>query len=91
MGNTIGVLVSGGLDSAILVSHLLAQGDHVQPFYIECGLHWQAAELASLRNYLGAVATPRLETLITLQLPLADLYTGHWSLTGQQTAWASRR
>jgi len=81
---TIGVLVSGGLDSAILVSHLLDQKETVQPFYVQCGLSWQAAELASLEKYLAAVASDRLAPLVTLQLPLADLYTGHWSLTGQQ-------
>jgi 7-cyano-7-deazaguanine synthase len=85
MANTIGVLVSGGLDSAILISHLLDQGEHVQPFYVDCGLHWQPVELAGLRKYLAAATGPRLQTLITLQLPLADLYTGHWSLTGEQT------
>ena len=81
---TIGVLVSGGLDSAILLSHLLSQGDAVQPFYVECGLSWQSVELAALQRYLAAVANDRLAPLVTLQLPLADLYTGHWSLTGKQ-------
>jgi 7-cyano-7-deazaguanine synthase len=82
---TIGVLVSGGLDSAILVSHLLDQGESVQPFYVDCGLRWQTAELAGLQEYLKAVATACLSPLVTLQLPLADLYAGHWSLTGKQT------
>jgi 7-cyano-7-deazaguanine synthase len=81
---TIGVLISGGLDSAILVSHLLDQKETVQPFYVQCGLSWQAAELASLEKYLAAAVSDRLMPLVTLQLPLADLYTGHWSLTGQQ-------
>jgi 7-cyano-7-deazaguanine synthase len=84
MTNTIGVLVSGGLDSAILVSHLLSQGDRIQPIYVECGLHWQPAELAGLRKYLAAIAADCLQPLVTLQLPLADLYAGHWSLTGQK-------
>jgi 7-cyano-7-deazaguanine synthase len=81
---TIGVLVSGGLDSAILLSHLLTQGETVQPFYVECGLSWQTVELAALQKYLAAVANDRLRPLVTLQLPLADLYAGHWSLTGKQ-------
>ena len=37
---TIGVLASGGLDSSILLAHLLGQGDRVQPFYIRKGLYW---------------------------------------------------
>ncbi|HZZ29787.1 MAG TPA: 7-cyano-7-deazaguanine synthase [Pirellulales bacterium] len=84
MTNTLGVLVSGGLDSAILISYLLNAGEHVQPFYVDCGLHWQPAELATLHKYLAAIATSRLSPLITLQLPLADLYGDHWSLTGQK-------
>lgn len=82
---TIGVLASGGLDSSILVAHLLAQGNRVQPFYIRKGLYWQEHELAGLRKFLHAIATPNLLELVVLDLPLADLYSGHWSLTGQDT------
>ncbi len=81
----IGVLASGGLDSAILVGHLLAEGRHVQPFYVRTGLVWQTAELAALRRFLRAIATDRLSDLVVLDLPLADLYAGHWSLTGDDT------
>jgi len=80
--STIGVLASGGLDSAILVSYLLNQGERVQPFYIESGLRWQAVELAKLLQYLTAVAKPELAELVVLELPLQDLYGSHWSLTG---------
>lgn len=80
---TIGVLASGGLDSSILLAHLLDQGHRVQPFYIRKGLYWQEHELAGLRRFLQAIATPNLLDLVILDLPLADLYSGHWSLTGQ--------
>jgi 7-cyano-7-deazaguanine synthase len=79
------VLVSGGLDSAILVSYLLDRGDAVLPIYADTGTVWQSEELAGLKAYLAAVARPRLADLVILKLPLADLYTGHWSLTGKQT------
>jgi 7-cyano-7-deazaguanine synthase len=82
---TIGVLTSGGLDSAILVSHLAEQGEIVQPIYLESGLHWQPAELAGLQAYLQAAATKNLLPLVVLKLPLDDVYTDHWSLTGKQT------
>src|SRR5262245_35304735 len=80
--STIGVLVSGGLDSAILVSYLLDQGEQVQPFYVESHLRWQAAELAALREYLKAVDRPELADLVVIELPLEDLYGSHWSPTG---------
>src|SRR5688572_6944372 len=81
--DTIGVLASGGLDSSILIGHLLRQRRRVQPFYIRTGLHWQAGELPALERILRAVATPDLAELVVLDLPLADLYAGHWSQTGR--------
>lgn len=93
-GEKIGVLVSGGLDSSILVGHLLALGREVQPLYIRTGVWWEAGELASLRRYLGAVGglaaadgaaiRGELAPAVTLELPLGDLYTDHWSLTGKR-------
>jgi 7-cyano-7-deazaguanine synthase len=86
--DTIGVLASGGLDSSILVGHLLGHGRRVQPFYVRTGLVWQAGELPALRRFLKAIATDRLAELVVLDLPLADLYDGHWSLTGDNTPGA---
>ena len=83
--DTIGVLASGGLDSCILIGDLLRQGRRVQPFYIRTGLYWQSVELPSLERFLSAVATNNLAKLVVLDLPLADLYTNHWSLTGSNT------
>src|SRR5437868_4623769 len=85
MSDTIGVLTSGGLDSAILVGHLLSQGRRVQPFYIRSGLVWERAERAAARRFLQALKSPSLAELVTLELPLADLYAGHWSISGQGT------
>lgn len=81
---TTGVLASGGLDSSILIGHLLKARRPVQPFYIRTGLFWQAGELPALTKFLQAVATPDLAELVVLDLPLGDLYQDHWSLTGQQ-------
>ena len=83
--DTIGVLASGGLDSSILIGDLLRQGRRVQPFYISTGLYWQSEELPALERFLSAVATNHLAKLVILDLPLADLYTNHWSLTGSHT------
>jgi 7-cyano-7-deazaguanine synthase len=83
--DSTGVLASGGLDSAILVAHLLRKRRPVQPFYIRTGLVWQERELPALRQFLAAVATPDLAELVVLDLPLDDLYAGHWSLTARDT------
>jgi 7-cyano-7-deazaguanine synthase len=87
--DTIGVLASGGLDSSILVGHLLRQGRRVQPFYIRTGLNWQAEEQAALVQFLTAMTSGQLAELVVLDLPLADLYDGHWSLTGKQVPAAN--
>lgn len=79
----VGILVSGGLDSSILLAHYLDRGRRAQPFYVLSGLAWQAVELAALRRYLAAIASERLDQLVTLDLPLADLYGDHWSITGR--------
>jgi 7-cyano-7-deazaguanine synthase len=80
--DSVGVLASGGLDSSILVGQLLREGRRVQPFYIRTGLLWQGEELPALERFLAAVATVGLAELVVFDLPLADLYDGHWSLTG---------
>ncbi len=82
---TIGVLFSGGLDSSILVAHLLRVGESVQPIYVAGGLIWEEAELAAAQAILTHMAGPRLAPLVILDLPLADLYGQHWSTDGRRT------
>jgi 7-cyano-7-deazaguanine synthase len=79
----VAVLYSGGLDSSIVLGQLLAAGHFVRPLYVDCGWHWQGAELATARRFLAELDEPRLEDLVVLQMPLADLYDDHWSITGQ--------
>jgi 7-cyano-7-deazaguanine synthase len=79
----IGLLVSGGLDSSILLGHLLDTGQNVQPFYVRSHLAWEETELAWLRRFLDAMARPALAPLVILDLPMADVYGEHWSTTGQ--------
>jgi 7-cyano-7-deazaguanine synthase len=78
-----GLLLSGGLDSAILLGHLLRAGHEVQPFYIRSGLMWERLELGYARRFLHALTSPRLAPLVVLRLPLADVYGRHWATTGE--------
>jgi 7-cyano-7-deazaguanine synthase len=86
---TVGVLFSGGLDSAILVGDLVRQGRTVVPFFVRSGLVWQRAELRAARRFVEALASPRLAAPVVLDLPLSDLYAGHWSVTGSEIPDAS--
>jgi 7-cyano-7-deazaguanine synthase len=79
----LAVLISGGLDSAILLGEALARGAAVHPLYVRNGLFWESVELQHLRRFLEAVAAPVLCPLTLLEMPVADLYGDHWSLTGR--------
>ena len=78
----LGLLLSGGLDSGILLGRLLQANHRVQPFYIRCGLVWQQEELRAIGHLLSHWSGPRLASLVTLDLPMADLYGDHWSING---------
>lgn len=79
---TMGLLTSGGLDSAILLGQLVEHGWRVQPFYIRTGCHWQAEEIAAVTEFIAAFDGGKIESLVELEMPVADLYGNHWSITG---------
>lgn len=86
VNSSLGLLVSGGLDSCILLGQLLDDGCEVRPFYVRTGVIWEAAELAALRRFIdsfGSRSKGRVRELVLLNLPLEDLYGRHWSLTGR--------
>lgn len=86
--STVALLASGGLDSSILLAHLVDRRNRAQPIYIRFGVTWQDAELAALRRFLAALDRSRLEPLVVLDLPIADLYGDHWSITGRDVPGA---
>ncbi len=77
------VLVSGGLDSAILLADMVNHNfPKVWPIFIQCGLYWEKTELHYLKKFLTAIEAPNLGELVVLDIPVSDLYKDHWSLTG---------
>lgn len=78
----LAVLVSGGLDSAVLVAESAERHPAVWPLYVRFGLFWEPVELDHLRRFLAALPLSRLKTLTVLDMPATDLYGEHWSLTG---------
>lgn len=79
---TVCALISGGVDSAVLVRRLLASHHRVLPLYIRCGFVWEAVEAGSLRRLLRAIRSPKLLPLRCLDVPLRSTYRAHWSFTG---------
>ena len=83
IASRIGILCSGGLDSAVLLGEALRHQSRVFPLFVRCGLFWEKAELAHLRRFLRALACASLEPLTILDEPIAELYGPHWSITGR--------
>ena len=77
------VLLSGGLDSAVLLDRALRRHRIVQPLYVRAGLVWEARERHALRDLLRALRSPRLRPLETIAVPMGDLLGDHWSATGR--------
>jgi 7-cyano-7-deazaguanine synthase len=79
----VAVLVSGGLDSAILLAELARSHQAVFPLYVRFGLAWELTEQVYLARFLASIACAALRPLVVLEMPVADLYAAHWSITGQ--------
>jgi 7-cyano-7-deazaguanine synthase len=77
------VLASGGIDSAVLVADQASKGEVVHPVYVRFGLAWEKIEEEHLRRFLGALPDGRrVQPLVVLDLPVADVYGTHWSVSG---------
>jgi 7-cyano-7-deazaguanine synthase len=61
----------------------------VHPLYIRSGLAWESTELSHLERYLTSLDHSALQPLEILELPITDLYGGHWSVTGANVPDAS--
>jgi 7-cyano-7-deazaguanine synthase len=79
---TTGLLLSGGIDSAVLLHRLLVRGWRVVPFYVRTGSVWQASELQAIERFSASLNSPDLIDPVVLDMPVDDLYANHWSLTG---------
>lgn len=83
VADPVAVLASGGLDSAVLVADLASDGRLVTPIYIRFGLGWEDVEVGHLQRFLATLPASTVKPLIVLDLPVADIYGAHWSLTGR--------
>jgi len=75
-------LVSGGLDSAVMLSRMLDDGASIQPVYVQTGTAWESVEFRWLERFLKALDSPRLRPVHVLRFPMSDVYGAHWSMRG---------
>ena len=77
------VLLSGGLDSAVLLAEEASHGD-VQPIYVSTGLAWEPAERSTIAVLLARGRFARkVGPLIALSVDMRDVYAAtHWAVQG---------
>ncbi len=80
---TTAVLLSAGLDSAVLAASEARRG-RVHPIYVRTGLAWEAQELAALERLLATPAFAGVEPLAALTFTVRDIYPPtHWAVRGE--------
>jgi 7-cyano-7-deazaguanine synthase len=82
------VLLSGGLDSAVLLAEEAARDD-TQPIYVSVGLVWERAEREATRRFLESAAMAgRVRPLASLTVDMTDIYPrAHWARRGDAPAY----
>ena len=81
------VLLSGGLDSAVLAAHE-AREDRVLPVYVSVGLAWEDAEVAMLERLLASPPYANVDPLARVSFTMRDVYApSHWAIRGVPPAY----
>lgn len=88
MNSESAVLLSGGLDSAVLLASE-ARDRTVHPVYVSTGLAWEAEERETIERLLGApVFAGRVRPLAHLDVSVRDIYAAsHWAVAGTPPAY----
>lgn len=81
---TVAVLLSSGLDSAVLAASEL-RTSKVHPIYVSAGLAWERDELRALDRLLASPPLAgRTAPLVRLTFGVEDVYPAtHWALRGE--------
>ena len=85
------VLVSGGIESSVLLWDAASRYESVTPVYVQNHLRWEYAELFCLKNFLRHLKSDKLKTLKIIDLFINDLYGTHWSITGTKVPGANSK
>ncbi len=77
------VLLSGGLDSAVMTGMALRNGAEVWPLFVRQGLIWERGELAATRNFLAGLkkSFPRqLRPLSVSRMDAPKNFSARWAV-----------
>src|SRR5262245_58477952 len=82
------VLLSGGLDSAVLLAEEAARGP-LQSIYVSVGLAWETLERQAVARFLErAPLGPHVGPLVQLAVDMTDVYPAtHWARQGTPPAY----
>src|SRR5690242_13590682 len=81
------VLLSGGLDSAVLAAHE-ARAARIVPVYVGVGLSWEDAEAAMVERLLQSAAFRNADPPARVSFTMRDVYSpGHWAIRGVPPAY----
>jgi 7-cyano-7-deazaguanine synthase len=82
------VLLSGGLDSAVLLAHE-AQAANVLPVYVFSGLSWEGLELAMVEHLLEhELFAGQVLPLMRVEFTMHDVYAPtHWAVRGDPPSY----
>src|SRR5262245_8281744 len=83
--DSVCVLTSGGLDSAVLTAESAKEYRWVLSVDVRCGRVWEGAERYWLRRFLKKLRNKHhnIRSLKILSMDLREIYGEHWSLTGE--------
>lgn len=79
------VLLSGGVDSVVLMALERAADREVWPLHVRTGLAWEAAEATAITRILASDPfTTRVQPVTALHFDMRDVYPpSHWAVRGE--------
>lgn len=83
------MLLSGGLDSAVLLAQQLGESPAVWPIHVRAGMAWEDAEARAIQRLLeGAPFVGRIKPVTTIIVDMRDIYPStHWAVVGKPPAY----
>lgn len=80
-GGAAVVLLSGGLDSAIMAAIAVEHGDAIWPLYVRQGFVWEKEEIRAVRRFLGELDAPdQVRELAIVSLDVPPHFASRWAL-----------